>query len=147
MASDPRTTRELLEFLPQELWDRIYHITFTIPADSLIRIDDEYTPPSTMQVDRATRAAFAPGYYANNNNIFVLAYPDLAKNFALSFDYHHREFFRYIKVVVSATRAESRPFSVYGWGDRGAHNRTRKAFTVWTSPLWISEVYGEDEVS
>ena len=49
--------------LPQELFDEIFDLTFTIDKNSVTFIDASYKPPSILQVNRATRNLTSRAYY------------------------------------------------------------------------------------
>lgn len=53
---------ELVQTLPQELYDNIYDLTFT-PTSRWRYIRHDYKPPKLLSVDRASRALFATRYY------------------------------------------------------------------------------------
>lgn len=53
-----------MQFLPQELYDKIHELTFTLEKAPIL-IDDSYKPPSTLQVSRATRQILEAAYYLN----------------------------------------------------------------------------------
>ena len=76
VVADPETDgllEQLLD-LPQELYDWIFDLTFT-PASTIVNVDFDYKPPSTLQVNRSTRAKLGPSYYSNT--IFE-TYPTVA---------------------------------------------------------------------
>lgn len=64
---------QLMGALPQEIYDKIYVLSFTIeitvPEDDesaqIVRIDNAYDPTAIMQVDRGTRRAVAAYLYSN----------------------------------------------------------------------------------
>ncbi|USW49221.1 hypothetical protein Slin15195_G025400 [Septoria linicola] len=67
MSPKPLPTAPLsdwLQFLPQELYDKIHELTFTLD-EALICIDSSYKPPAILQVSRATRQALEATYYLN----------------------------------------------------------------------------------
>lgn len=57
--------------LPQELFDKIYDLTFKLPAPGVREIDEEYTPPVMLQISTKTRAMFAKAYYGNGSQFRV----------------------------------------------------------------------------
>lgn len=56
---------KLVQSLPQELYDHVLALTFTISGGS-IPITKALRPPSTFQVDRNTRLQVAQGYYGTS---------------------------------------------------------------------------------
>ena len=60
------TLADRVQALPQELYDEIYHLTFTaVPSIQHISKAKGYRPPSCLQVNRATRKTIAPVYYSS----------------------------------------------------------------------------------
>lgn len=53
---------QLLQGLPQELYDSIYDYVFTTDAEE-VSITSDYRPPAQLQVTRASRNLFARTYY------------------------------------------------------------------------------------
>lgn len=68
----PRSTHELLDTLPQELYDKIYKEVFTAGDGNVVVVHKDHKPPAALQVDSASRENFAESYY--NNSIFVLSW-------------------------------------------------------------------------
>lgn len=72
------TLAELVQSLPQELFDRVAEHTFATPdpdgqkpksiekATVHVTIDKSYKPPFHLQINRTTRAAFAKKYYSKS---------------------------------------------------------------------------------
>ena len=72
------TLAELVQSLPQELFDRIADHTFAMPdlngdkpttiSDTKVQvvIDKSYKPPFQLQINRSIRAAFAQKYYSKS---------------------------------------------------------------------------------
>lgn len=76
MAEVP-TFHALFHTLPQELYDQIYELTFTVTHTTWpnrITIDKKYRFPSILQVNRQTRASLINTYYGTN----AFWVPDLA---------------------------------------------------------------------
>lgn len=62
--------------LPQELFNEIRDLTFTPDFETTRCIDDNYNPPSILQVDTTSRLRLQPVFYGNT----VFTFPnDLAK--------------------------------------------------------------------
>jgi len=59
----PDKLQRLLQSLPQELYDIIFDLTFTVD-NAVLHVNSSYKPAATLQVSRATRAMIAPEYYA-----------------------------------------------------------------------------------
>lgn len=57
-------TKDGLEKLPQELYDKIYHAVFAFDAD-VVTIDKHYVPPKQLHIDHTSRETFATRYYTN----------------------------------------------------------------------------------
>lgn len=55
-----------LQTLPQELYDQIFALTFTINAESVV-INEHYKPPSQLQVCSRTRKNLMKSYYRNRS--------------------------------------------------------------------------------
>lgn len=64
----------LVQALPGELYNKIYDLTFTF--DDIYNIDRNYKPPSSLQVNRATRNAHMKIYY---RSIFHVGMENLIK--------------------------------------------------------------------
>lgn len=60
--------RDLLESLPQELYEQIYNETFTIDSSlhQEIHINKSWRPPLLLQVNRASRAKILHSYYSSH---------------------------------------------------------------------------------
>lgn len=71
-ATSPRPLRELLDTLPQELYDQIYEEAFTAASGTYVIVAKNHKPPAAMQVDRASRRKFIESYYCQT--IFILEY-------------------------------------------------------------------------
>ncbi|EME80099.1 uncharacterized protein MYCFIDRAFT_77881 [Pseudocercospora fijiensis CIRAD86] len=56
---------DLLHTLPQELFDKIYDMTFAVNPAATIAVDESYKPPVQLQISRATREDFAKRYYGS----------------------------------------------------------------------------------
>ena len=64
---------ELVQALPQELYDEIYDLTFTADDNATVELRRDSKPfPSLLHVDRSSRDIFAKSYYANTT--FTLAH-------------------------------------------------------------------------
>lgn len=55
----------LLHGLPQELFDKIYDLTFAVDPTTAMDIGRFYKPPVQLQINHATREDFAKRYYAS----------------------------------------------------------------------------------
>ncbi|KAF2482972.1 Smg-4/UPF3 family-domain-containing protein [Neohortaea acidophila] len=66
-----KTLKKWMQSLPQELFDKIYDLTFKLPAPGVREIDEEYTPPVMLQISTETRDAFAKAYYGNGSQFRV----------------------------------------------------------------------------
>ena len=64
-TKSPVSLRNRIQALPQELVDKIYDFTFTVPTGKYIRVKF----PSILQVNREHREALGKVYYLHN--IFV----------------------------------------------------------------------------
>lgn len=62
-AADTDKLGTLMQTLPQELYDKIYHFTFGAVQVLKVTIDANYQPPATLQVNRISRAIFCEAYY------------------------------------------------------------------------------------
>lgn len=60
-----RTLHQLLQSLPQELYDHIFDFTFTKTPPHTIKLTASYQPPTCLQVSHHTRQTFAEAYYQN----------------------------------------------------------------------------------
>lgn len=60
------TPSRLLQSLPQELYDRIYDLTFTAVAEDNIRMTKHFRFPAVLHVDHASRELAAAAYYSQN---------------------------------------------------------------------------------
>lgn len=60
----------LLHALPQELYDRIFALTFTTHETSHA-IDETYIPPSSLHVSQLTRQQFAKSYYGDGSIFYI----------------------------------------------------------------------------
>ncbi|PPJ51209.1 hypothetical protein CBER1_07516 [Cercospora berteroae] len=88
-ATEPRDLRDLLESLPQELYDSIVKLTFTDEPEPITKLTRAYKPPAIMQVSRATRATTARSHYATT--IWV-AEDDLYRAWFVFVDPAHHEY-------------------------------------------------------
>jgi hypothetical protein len=64
-AASTVRTMQLVQTLPQELFDRVYDYTGTSGA-GMIKVDETYRPPAMLQVTHAFRNTFADSYYTSN---------------------------------------------------------------------------------
>ena len=76
---------QLVKALPQELYDDIYQLTFTVSA-GIRHIESTYKPPSCLQVDESTRNAFAEDFY--NSGIFCVEFK-VVRRWASSLEVAH----------------------------------------------------------
>lgn len=53
---------QLIQALPTELFDTTFDFTFTA-GEEIVMIDQHYTPPQLLQVNRESRELFATSYY------------------------------------------------------------------------------------
>lgn len=60
--------RELLQRVPQELYDNIFELVFTADHEVVRNITRDYKPPVQLQVSRATRELFAESYYGHGSS-------------------------------------------------------------------------------
>ncbi|CAK1360300.1 uncharacterized protein RHO25_003609 [Cercospora beticola] len=88
-ATETRNLRDLLESLPQELYNSIVKLTFTDKPEPITKLTRAYKPPAIMQVSRATRATAARSHYATT--IWV-AEDDLYRVWFASIDPAHHEY-------------------------------------------------------
>lgn len=56
---------QLMQILPQELFDKIYDLTFMFNVREEVMINSEYKPPSVLAVNKVTRAQAARQFYTN----------------------------------------------------------------------------------
>ncbi|CZT15022.1 uncharacterized protein RCC_12058 [Ramularia collo-cygni] len=64
-----------LQTLPQEIYDKIYTLTFAYDAEEeACIITQDYKPPFQLQIDRKTRAAFIKKYYGRAAPFCIQAY-------------------------------------------------------------------------
>ena len=70
MASTEETAMRwfILHTIPQEIFDKIYELTFTVPEMEDITMI-AFQPPSVLQVNLAHRAALGGKYYGTNTFI------------------------------------------------------------------------------
>lgn len=62
------TLAALVQALPQELYDEVYRLTFTVISAEDIEINEDYEgPPSILQVNKASRALTVASYYSTNS--------------------------------------------------------------------------------
>lgn len=64
-SSNPTSLRQRLENLPQELYDKIFALTFTAQACTR-EVTFSYLPPTLLQVNRTSRQHFTKAYYGND---------------------------------------------------------------------------------
>lgn len=65
-TSTESDTDELItkvQSLPPELYTEIYNLTFTVNPNEICRINKNYKPPGTLQVNRTWRASLSPAFY------------------------------------------------------------------------------------
>ncbi|KAF7195045.1 hypothetical protein HII31_03719 [Pseudocercospora fuligena] len=55
---------DLIHSLPQELFDKIYDLTFAVHPATVVTIDRSYKFPIELQISRGTRRNFARRYYS-----------------------------------------------------------------------------------
>lgn len=94
-------TSKRVQDLPRELFDKIYVETFTADGKSC-KIDDNYTPPKLLQIDRASRALFAQSYY--DQTTFVFDNSSKLKNWLRSLHRKHRVFLREVRMIYNCSR-------------------------------------------
>lgn len=90
--------KEMLLHLPQELYDQILDFIVTIHG-SMVYIDIAYKPPSTLQMNRSTRAKAALAYYKHST---FRTTPRRGKRWIQSLVEKHRE-------LLSAVRYSCEP--------------------------------------
>lgn len=69
MAADQGDTERLANLMqtpPQELYQEIERLTFTLDADTRVESCRSYEPPSILAVSRALRARLAPAFYSGS---------------------------------------------------------------------------------
>lgn len=94
---------QLMCALPQEIYDKIYNLSFTIDiahseddeSAQIVRIDNVYRPPAIMQVDRTTRRAVAADFYPNMH--FHGTNAALLVRWLCSIPYTHLELLKYVE--------------------------------------------------
>lgn len=67
-TSTESDTDELItkvQSLPPELYTEIYNLTFTVNPNEICRINKNYKPPGTLQVNRTWRAFLSPAFYVD----------------------------------------------------------------------------------
>ena len=65
-VADPdgtRTLRAWLDYMPQELYNTVHDLTFTLDEGVPIALDETYKLPSILQVSWAIRASLLPIYF------------------------------------------------------------------------------------
>lgn len=108
MATHDRLDQRIQK-LPQELRDMIKDFTFT-PSFNTRRIDKHYTPPSLLQVDRASRLQFGQSYYGGDS-IFNFEDRKILCRYVKHLDDSHQELIKTFRLLcgwvpgfVSATK-------------------------------------------
>lgn len=109
MATPPRDDSNklpmLMGTLPQELFDKIYAFTFTCDDREDIRIDEDYSPPATLQVDRATRRALARDYYSEKH--FHATNTIILRKWLCSLPRKHLELLKDVELGIAAPYAST----------------------------------------
>lgn len=178
-AEDPATNPNILtadelarglQTLPSELYNIIYDLTFTTtPNNQPHRIDKTYKPPTTLQIDRASRSQAAQSFYTNitfnlpvkaglnepddailvNGRLVDPVNDTLAHSWLLSLTPEHLRLLRKVRVVSPFWLIRDSVFLVGDWFEdlgikaevsRGRTHECRFDFTVELS------VNGEAEV-
>ncbi|CAK1358073.1 uncharacterized protein RHO25_007843 [Cercospora beticola] len=62
--------RELMQSLPQELYDEIYNLTFTA-NQKVLYVTRTYHPPHLTRIDHNSRTKFVASYYRNTTFLFT----------------------------------------------------------------------------
>lgn len=78
---------ELLQGLPPELFDIIKDFTFTATQKAVV-VDQNYKPPTSLQVSRATREQYAESYYSHATTFEFTETKPFAKCFSKLSDAH-----------------------------------------------------------
>ena len=91
MANTTLSLRDLLETLPQELYDEIYKATMAVlkedsspPLSKGFIVDKEFLPPKLIQINHQTRLEFGEIYYGNTK--FTISCDKLGYKFLKSLD-------------------------------------------------------------
>lgn len=62
--------RDLMQSLPQELYDEIYNLTFTA-NQKVLYVTRTYRPPHLTRIDHNSRTKFVASYYRNTTFLFT----------------------------------------------------------------------------
>lgn len=119
----PRELRELLETLPQEIYNDIYDLTFTAEPgvrdlgyiSRRVPLGGPYGRPKDagkpflgsdnrglLQVDRASREKFAQSYYGGEDAVFVAQSGITAGVWLDSLEWKHEALIRYTPEIVKS---------------------------------------------
>lgn len=96
MSRPQRPLSQLLRTLPQELFERIYHATFTAPP-TVIYIVEPFPPPHLLEVSRDSRSLFARSYYSST--AFAFDAPATLTKWLRCFTPTHRSMLETIVIV------------------------------------------------
>ncbi|GIZ37416.1 hypothetical protein CKM354_000086200 [Cercospora kikuchii] len=138
-AAELRDLRDLLESLPQELYDSIVKLTFTDEPESITKLTRAYKPPAIMQVSRATRAMAARSHYATT--IWV-AEDELYRVWFASIDPAHDEYLEEKDYDAEAPGVHKNVIQWYYSGDIASAKPWSRAQQRWMRVkfgLWASE--------
>lgn len=94
---------ERVHALPAELFNQIRDEVFT-PKPCTVRIDAKYKPPSSLQVDKASRRRYTLKYYGGVVK-FTCANPDLLLRYLASLTKAQRRFLHSISLITAPTVA------------------------------------------
>ena len=76
-----------IQDLPQEVFDKIYDFTFTVPKGATCYIHQTSRPPSLLGVDRTSRSKYAHSYYGDT--VFALYSATVAARWLVSLPPEH----------------------------------------------------------
>lgn len=129
------TLHQLLQTLPQELYDRIHDLTFTPTSNATVSIANNYTPPSPLQVSAATRQSFAQSYYTSN--AFHSKDCEILCSWTLTLPKHHRDLLRNITLHIPAPSDTDIDEEARNWDDLAkAQNACSRALDRLGSTLY-----------
>lgn len=89
---------ERLQVLPSELFNKIYNAAFAIDATTC-NVTSDYKPPTLLQVDKASREAYAETYYSNIRFDFTSC--ELCCKWLASLSLNHHKLLTKIRLIRS----------------------------------------------
>ncbi|KAF7196627.1 hypothetical protein HII31_01997 [Pseudocercospora fuligena] len=94
-----RSLSDLVQSLPQELYDMIYDATFTAAPETLIVRDSSCAQiiSSLMHVDRRSRLIYAEQFYGNT---IIATSTDIAEDLFAAVAQQHKTFLKKIYVIM-----------------------------------------------